>query len=148
MLLFLIACHHDSKPDNLIEQDQFIPLLVDIHIADGYLSTKPQMPDSLSYYGNGLYDAVFKKHHVDSAQFKKSFQYYSLHLTEMSRIYKAVFEKLSAKNDSVTKHFADLEMEKNRRKADSAAKVIKKDSAKIAAKRDSSIKAQKAKIKK
>lgn len=146
--LFLIACNRDAAPDNLIKEEQFVPLLVDIHIADGYLSSKPQMPDSLSYYGNGLYDAIFKKYHVDSAQFKKSYQYYVVHLAQMSRIYKAVAQNLTAKNDSITKRLAAAEMEKSRRKTDSVAKAFKADSVRIKAKRDSNSKAQKAKLKK
>ena len=143
LLLFLIACHHDAAaPDNLIEEDQFIPLLVDVHLADGYLSSKSQMPESLSYRGNGLYSAIFKKHQVDSVQFKKSYQYYSVHLEQMNRIYKAVVEKLTAKNDSITKKLAAEEMKRQRHAADSVKKALKIDSVKQALKRDSVKKSQ------
>jgi hypothetical protein len=137
LLLFLVACHHDAAPDNLIKEDRFVPLLVDIHLADGYLSTKPQMPDSLSYYGNGMYAAIFKKYDVDSAQFKKSFQYYSSHLEQMNRIYKIVIDKLTAKNDSITKKLAADEMTRQRHAADSVKKALKIDSVKKAAQQDS-----------
>jgi hypothetical protein len=115
--------------------------------ADGYLNNGSQIRDSLSYRGNGLYDAVFKKHHVDSVQFKKSYQYYSIHLEQMSRIYKAVVTNLTAKSDSITKQQAAAEMEKSRRRADSLSKAAKIDSAKQAAKSDSIKKASKAKVK-
>ncbi|RYE30621.1 MAG: DUF4296 domain-containing protein, partial [Sphingobacteriaceae bacterium] len=82
LLFFLIACRHDPKPDNLIDEDQFASLLVDMHLADGYLNSKVQMPDTLSYYGNGLYTEIFRKHEVDSAAFRKSYQYYSVHLEQ------------------------------------------------------------------
>ncbi|RYX83875.1 DUF4296 domain-containing protein [bacterium] len=137
LLLCFCACNRNSKPDNLIEENRFVPLLVDIHLADGYLSTKPQMPDSLSYYGNGLYTAIFKKYEVDSVQFKKSFQYYSLHLEQMSRIYKDVVEQLTAKNDSITKKLAAEEMKRQRHAADSVKKALKIDSVRKAAKLDS-----------
>lgn len=137
LLLFLIACNHEPVPDNLIEEDRFIPLLVDIHIADGYLNSRSQLPDSLSYRGNGLYAAIFKKHQVDSVAFKKSFQYYSKHLEQMGRIYKAVVEQLTAKNDSITKRLAAEEMKIRKHAADSAKKALKIDSAKRSAKQDS-----------
>jgi hypothetical protein len=143
LLIFLIACHHDNAPGNLIEEDEFILLLVDIHIADGYLNTGSQIPDSLSYRANGLYDAIFKKHHVDSVQFKKSYQYYSIHLEEMGKIYKAVVEQLTAKSDSIIKQQAAEEMKRSRRTADSVAKATKIE----AVKRDSVLKSQKAKVK-
>jgi hypothetical protein len=137
LLLFLIACQHDAAPDNLIKEDQFVPLLVDIHLADGYLSTKPQLPDSLSYYGNGMYAEIFKKHQVDSVQFKKSFEYYSAHLEQMSQIYKNVVDQLTAKNDSITKKLAADEMKRQRHAADSVKKALKIDSTRKAAKLDS-----------
>ncbi len=143
LLMFLLACSHDNTPDNLIEEDKFIPLLVDIHLADGYLSSGSQLPDSLSYRGNGLYAEIFKKHHVDSVQFKKSFQYYSIHLEQMNNIYKAVVEKLKAKNDSLTKFNAAEEMKRQRHSADSVKKAFKIDSLKKAAKVDSVKKLQK-----
>ncbi|MGI4022450.1 MAG: DUF4296 domain-containing protein [Janthinobacterium lividum] len=137
LLLFLIACHHDAAPDNLIEEDRFVPLMVDIHLADGYLSSKSQLPDSLSHYGNGLYGAIFKKYEVDSVQFKKSFQYYSKHLEQMGRIYKGVVNQLTAKSDSITKRLAADEMKRQRHTADSVKKAFKIDSARNAAKQDS-----------
>lgn len=147
LLLFLVACRSGPVPDRLIEEDRFVPLLVDIHLADGYLSSKSQVPDSLGYRGNGLYAAIFKKHHVDSAQFKKSFQYYSIHLEQMNRIYQAVIDRLTAKSDSVTKQLAAEEMDRSRRKADSVKKAFKIDSAKKAGKQDSVTKKQKLKSK-
>ena len=137
LLLFLVACRRDAAPDNLIEEDRFVPILVDIHLADGYLSSKPQLPDSLSYYGNGMYAAIFKRHEVDSAQFKKSFQYYSRHLEQMGRIYKDVVEQLTAKSDSITKELAAEEMKRQRHAADSVKKALKTDSVRKAAKQDS-----------
>lgn len=141
LLLFLCACSREPKPDNLIEEDRFVPLLVDIHLADGYLSTKPQLPDSLAYYGNGLYTKIFRRYGVDSAQFKKSYQYYAVHLTEMGKMYKSVLARLNAKNDSITKRLADEEMRKSRRNADSVKKAYKIDSLKQVAERDSAKKA-------
>ncbi len=136
-LLFLLACNHDPKPDNLIDQEQFTSLLVDMHLSDGYLSTKSQVPDTLNYRGNGLYNAVFKRHQVDSVAFKKSYQYYSVHLEQMEQIYKTVLERLTAKNDSITKKLAAEEMQRSRRAADSAKKAYKIDSVKRAIKQDS-----------
>ncbi len=136
-LLFLLACNHDPKPDNLIDEDQFVSLLVDIHLVDGYLSSKSQLPDTLNYRGNGLYTAVFKRHQVDSVAFKKSYQYYSVHLEQMNHIYEAVLDRLKFKNDSITKKTAAEEMQRSRLAADSVAKAYKLDSAKRAAKQDS-----------
>ncbi len=129
-LLVLAACHRDSVPDSLIGEEKMIPLLIDIHLADGYLSVGPQVPDSLSYRANGLYAAIFKKYQVDSGKFKKSFQYYSVHLEQMNNIYKAVSDRLKAKQDSITKRNAAEEVKLSKKRTDSLAKISKIDSAK------------------
>lgn len=137
MLMFLMACRHNGAPDNLIDTNKFIPLMVDIHLADGYLSTGSQVPESLSYRGNGLYQAIFKKYDVDSVQFKKSFQYYAKNLTDMNKIYTSVVARLTAKNDSITKYNAAQEIKIAKHRSDSLAKVFKIDSALNAKKQDS-----------
>ena len=137
IVLFLAACNKDNAPDNLIDKEKFVPLMVDVHMADGYLGAGTQIPDSLSYRGNGLYTAIFKKYNVDSAQFRKSFQYYSYHLNDMNDIYKEVVARLKAKNDSIVKVQAAEEMRKTKLRMDSTAKAAKKDSVKRSIKQDS-----------
>ncbi|RYY06831.1 MAG: DUF4296 domain-containing protein [Sphingobacteriaceae bacterium] len=137
LLLFLIACNQDPQPENLIDEDRFTAIMVDVHLADGYLNSKSQMPDTLNYRGNGLYNEIFKKYQVDSVAFKKSYQYYAVHLEQMGRIYKTLLERITAKNDSITKKLAAEEMQRSRRTADSARKAYKVDSAKRSVKQDS-----------
>lgn len=136
-VLFLCACSSDNAPNNLIDKEKFIPLMVDVHLADGYLAPGSQITDSLRYRGNGLYNAIFKKYDVDSVQFKKSFQYYSYHLNDMNDIYKEVVARLQAKNDSIVKIQAAEEMRKAKIKMDSTAKATKNDSVKRSIKLDS-----------
>lgn len=136
-VLFLCSCSSDKAPENLIDKEKFVPLMVDVHLADGYLATGSQFTDSLRHRGNGLYEAVFKKYGVDSVQFKKSFQYYSYHLDDMNDIYKEVVARLTAKSDSIVKVQAAEEMRKTKFKLDSTAKAAKKDSVKRSIKQDS-----------
>ncbi len=145
-VLFLCACNRDKTPDDLIDKEKFIPLLVDVHLADGYLGTRSQLPDSLSYRGNGLYAAVFKRYGVDSAQFRKSYKYYSYHLNDIKDIYKEVVARLTAKNDSIVKVQAAEEMRKTKLRMDSTAKAAKKASDKLKLKQDSAKKATTKKI--
>lgn len=147
LLMFLIACRHDGAPENLIDTNKFIPLMVDIHLADAYLTSGPQFPDSVSQRGNGLYQAIFNKYQVDSVQFKKSFRYYSQHVDEMNKIYTSVVAKLNSKNDSITKYNAVQEAKVAKRSKDSLARVSKKDSVKIKTQQDSIKKAKDKKLK-
>jgi hypothetical protein len=98
--LLLFACH--GSPDGVIKRDVMINLLTDIHLADGELTSVPQIPDSTYKYGMGTYLQIFKKYGTDSAQFRKSFRYYTTHPDDLASIYDAVLKKLDAKRDSVT----------------------------------------------
>jgi hypothetical protein len=100
-LLFLVACI-DSRSDGIIEQDEMVNLLVDVHIVDGsmYNIDSPHA-DSLYKYGIDRYVKVFKKHKTDSTQFDKSLKYYSLHPEQLEEMYTVVSQKLKAKLDSI-----------------------------------------------
>jgi len=78
--------------------------LVDVHIADGSLSTI-DMPtgDSLYKYGYNRFPIIFKKHHTDSVQFKNSLKYYTLQPDKLETMYTDVIKILQTKLDSVNK---------------------------------------------
>jgi hypothetical protein len=80
-----------------------VSLLTDIHIIDGKLGVIDPAPDTLYKYGTGDYWVLFKKYQTDSAQFKKSFKYYSIHSVDMLAIYDQVMKNLKQKTDSLTK---------------------------------------------
>lgn len=78
-------------------------VLTDIHLIDGQMLVKPQAPDTLYKYGMGQYLQAFKQHQTDSAQFRKSFVYYTRKPDALSEIYENVIKNIQAKNDSLTK---------------------------------------------
>jgi hypothetical protein len=99
--LFLCGCKSDSVPDKFIQPNVMAALLVQIHLVDGSLYNGTQVPDSLYKYGMGKYLAVFKKIGVDSAQFRKSLDYYSEEPDKLSAIYDKVDLQIKGLTDSV-----------------------------------------------
>lgn len=99
-MLLLLSCK--KAPEGIIKPDVMANLLTEVHLADGSMLNIPQVPDSIYKYGMGKYLEIFKKYHTDSAQFRKSFKYYTIHPDEMVAIYDVVLKKLTAKSDSVT----------------------------------------------
>ena len=99
-LLALTACSR-SVPKGIIPPDEMAPLIADLHIIDGTLYTKSQAPDTLYKYGLGNYIAAFKRHHVDSAQFNKSFRYYTNQPKLFAEVYDQAIKIIQAKYDSV-----------------------------------------------
>ncbi|MES2279530.1 MAG: DUF4296 domain-containing protein [Bacteroidota bacterium] len=103
-LLAFCACIGEAKvPGDVISEDRMPALIADIHIVDGDLYNVAQVPDTLYKYSMGNYQAVFKKHHTDSTQFKKSFTWYTKHPVRLDAIYDDVIKILQTKVDSIAK---------------------------------------------
>jgi hypothetical protein len=101
-LLILQACAGtESVPDNVISQDRMPAILADIHLVDGNMYNIPQQQDSMYKYGMGNYIAVLKKHHTDTAQFRRSFIWYTKNPDRLNDIYTEVTKTLQKKIDSI-----------------------------------------------
>ncbi|WP_158828551.1 DUF4296 domain-containing protein [Mucilaginibacter lacusdianchii] len=98
----LFSCK-SSTPPEILDKDQMADVLVDVHLVNGTLATVPQLPDSLYKYGINKYQVVFKNHHTDSTQFRKSFKYYVSKPDQLDAVYEQVVEKLKKKTESFTK---------------------------------------------
>jgi hypothetical protein len=99
--IILSACK-EKTDDKIINQDHMISLLTDMLIIDGSMyNTVSQNPDTLYKYGTGRYLMLFKRHHVDSVQFRKSMKYYADQPAELEAMYDKVLDNLKQKNDSL-----------------------------------------------
>jgi hypothetical protein len=104
VLTLLCSCDgNDSAPDGILKKSEMVNVLVDVHIVDGGLVNISQEPDTLYKYGYPKYSAVFKRYNTDSAEFRRSFKYYSLKPLVFSDIYDKVIKRLQVKTDSLTK---------------------------------------------
>ena len=99
VLPLLYAC--SNTPDGILKPKPMAAVLTEIHMVDGAISNIPQIPDSLYKYGTARYLAVFKKFNTDSAQFRRSYKYYTLHPDVLVNIYDMVLKSLQAKTDSL-----------------------------------------------
>ena len=100
-LLFLGACTSSDTPKGVIEKQKMINVLTDLHIIDGSLYATVQIPDTLYKYGMGKYNLLFKRYHIDSAQFRKSFKYYTSDPVTFKSMYDKVTDNLQHKIDSI-----------------------------------------------
>ncbi|BAU54505.1 DUF4296 domain-containing protein [Mucilaginibacter gotjawali] len=102
--LLLFACTAGKSNGKIIEHDQMVRLLTDIHILDGSLyNAVSQSPDTLYKYGTARYLTLFKKYHVDSIEFRRSLKYYTTQPIEFQAMYDKILVDLQAKTDSINK---------------------------------------------
>jgi hypothetical protein len=103
LLVFLLFTACNRTPKNIIPRQEFIDLLIDLHLYDAIAtdySLKAQMNDVDSLM---LYSSLFKKHHTDRTKFDATMNWYSGNPDEFAKIYDEVFGKLDKQNESLEK---------------------------------------------
>lgn len=94
MLLLLVACARDRKPEGLLSEDEMVQILTDIHLAEGIVSSFPIHFDSSRILYPYLENEVFEKHAVSDSVFRTSLEFYMRDLRVMDRIYARTIDSL------------------------------------------------------
>ena len=96
LVLFLSACgSDDSPPADIIPEEKMAVLIADVHVIEARLSKISLMSlDSATIIVERLKMDNFKKNKVDSAQYNRSYKFYSTHPDYLERIYKNVIKDL------------------------------------------------------
>jgi hypothetical protein len=94
MFFFSVACSNEKTPEGILSEDKMVEVLIDIHIAEGMVSSFPIHYDSSRVLYPYFENKVFLKHNVPDSVFKKSLEYYMLDLKAMDRIYARTIDSL------------------------------------------------------
>ncbi|MDX1671849.1 MAG: DUF4296 domain-containing protein [Balneolaceae bacterium] len=91
VLAFLAtSCGEREKPENLIPEDTYIDILVEIQLAKSYQKSLP--PDSIVY--DSLNKKILGRYDVTKEQFEYSHQYYQQQLAEQTKRIDEAIERL------------------------------------------------------
>ncbi len=97
-ILFLTtSCEEEEKPAYVLNYDQMVSILIDIHISEGIASSLPIDYDSSKVVYNLLEMDVFSKHGVTDSVFTHSLLYYLQDPPVMDYLYARVVDSLSMK---------------------------------------------------
>ena len=97
VFVFFCSCGRNSAPAGLLSEDQLINVLIDIHLAEGYVTTFPIHYDSSRMLYPLLEKEVFAKHQVEDSVFKSSLEFYMRDAKHMDKIYARIIDSLSIK---------------------------------------------------
>jgi Domain of unknown function (DUF4296) len=101
LLGFCLICactKKDEKVFTLIPKPKMVALLIDIHIAEATVLEKGYLyPDSAQLEYANLEAGIFRKHAIDTAFYRKSYQHYARNPQLLDEIYKIVIDSLSFK---------------------------------------------------
>lgn len=103
----MAACGTSDKPSNLLPEDKMVDILEDIHLTESKVNNLAMgSSDSSLAIFKKLETDILKKHQVDTADFRKSYQYYVTEPEEFKAIYNKIVEHLEVKKKAAIKSVA------------------------------------------
>jgi hypothetical protein len=100
LLVTLFSC--SLKKQDIIPQRKMPPIIVDIHIANGIMSTNQLFNLEYELDSIKIYSWVFDKHGITKKQFDSSLVYYTRQPDALNKIYDKVIARLSKIQDEIS----------------------------------------------
>lgn len=92
-----------DRPDVVLDEEQMIDLLVDVHRAEGLLEMQQQQGAGygadLETYQKEVIASVLQKHGVSRSRYDSSLMWYAQHLKLLTRVYGHVDERLKEEHE-------------------------------------------------
>lgn len=101
--VFTSSCK-DSVPEQIISQDDMVPVLRDLHLANGYTSS--MYGDSANSKIASIYQALYKKYDIDSITLRRSISFYAQSPEKLEVIYTQVQAQLLSYKSAEQKRIA------------------------------------------
>jgi hypothetical protein len=96
LIVFTLGSCGDSRiPEGVLSEDKMVEVLIDIHMAEGYVSSFPIHYDSSRRLYPLFETELFNKHQVPDSVFSESLVYYMRDTRAMNRIYARTIDSLS-----------------------------------------------------
>ena len=94
-IFFFASCGRNRLPEGILVEDKMVQILIDIHLAEGLVSTFPIPFDSSRKLYPYLEAELFFKHNVSDSVFIQSLEYYMRDPVIMDRLYARTIDSLS-----------------------------------------------------
>ena len=92
--VLVLACSGNSVPSGILKEKEIIPVLVDIHLAEGIYAQRYTQKITRLNYEEDLYLSVLKKYKLDQKTLEASVLYYGKHPDQYKPIYDEVLNRL------------------------------------------------------
>jgi hypothetical protein len=97
----MVSCQRDRPHKDLLEKDEMIPLLMDLHMAYAIQSSVQFRKISFGVDSVDTHTYIFDKHGVSKVVFDSSVAWYSRHPKLFTEIYDEVVMNLTQMQDSL-----------------------------------------------
>lgn len=77
-------------------------ILIEMHLAEAYIiESRFKIEDSARVAFKQMEKEIFKKYNTDSSRYARSYQYYALNIEKLDKIYSAVVDSLSERENQL-----------------------------------------------
>ncbi len=103
LLNFNFACQKaEFTPDKIISSQTMTSILIEMHLAEAYIiESRFKIEDSARVAFKQMEKEIFKKYNTDSSRYARSYQYYALNIEKLDKIYSAVVDSLSERENQL-----------------------------------------------
>lgn len=97
-LVILCACKADEQPEDLIQRDQMVKVMMEIHLLESKINNIRVEPyDSTEAVYHHYEQLLFEDLGITQDQYERSFNYYVDNPNEFEKVYSAVVDSLLAR---------------------------------------------------
>lgn len=96
----ILGCSNGNTPKGVLNQDQMVDVMTDLHLVDGYVSTIIYN-DTIKVNKQDLYKSVYRKHKITDSVYELSLKHYSMDPQLLDTLYVQVEKRLSLKEDKL-----------------------------------------------
>jgi hypothetical protein len=99
------ACNPtDAPPPNLLTEAQMVEFLADLHLSEQRVAElRLQSQDSSLAVFRRVEQDLFRRHRIDTAAYRQSYQYYAARPERFKLIYQAVVDSLTKRDERLKK---------------------------------------------
>ena len=94
-LTFSCGKNKMQVPPNLLQPEEFVQLMIEMHLVDGYLHQSINTINSRKDSALIIYPAILKKYNIPRYQLDSTILFYGKHPDELSKLYDKVLVELS-----------------------------------------------------
>lgn len=98
LICMLVGASCIDRPEYVLDEEQMVDLLVDVHKAEGLMETQTSLGTNQENQ-KAIMAAVLVNHGVSRAQYDSSLMWYARHLKLLVRVYSHVDERLLEEQD-------------------------------------------------
>ncbi|MFC4873743.1 DUF4296 domain-containing protein [Negadavirga shengliensis] len=96
-LLLALSCGRNRPPEGILTEDEMVSILVDIHMAEGFVQSLSIPYDSSKKLYPVLEKEIFEKYEITDSTYIASLKYYLRDAAKMEAFYERTIDSLAVR---------------------------------------------------